>query len=162
MSASIKKSLSLFVLVVAVLISSCSGIAADDITYLTPIPESTLKAYRPITSINNRLDAVVAAHRQFDMARLYFTQGEPAVVLAEKMTLAEATKLMPKNTNAVLMEDRPGKTIVWLVVFKGQWQVLPPASSEFLPVETGCIYVMIDVDHDLRTEMTATRKCIED
>jgi hypothetical protein len=75
-----------------------------------------------------------------------FTQGPPKVVFTEEMTLAEAKNLIPKDPSEVYSyEDRPDDTKVWLVIFEGSWQIHPP-DSDLLPLESGCIYAIIDAN----------------
>src|SRR5512138_954191 len=111
--------------------------------------------------LRNKLEAVIAARAQLSGTRLQFTQGEPQPVLAEEMTLAEAKERIPKNPGEVYSsEDRPANTKVWLIVFKGQWQILPPVSNDLQPLENGCIYVTIDIEHEGYTAICATKECI--
>jgi hypothetical protein len=44
-------------------------------------------------------------------------------------------------------DDRPGDTVVWLVIFEGEWQVfLPNPEHTFTPPPPnhGCVYVSMD------------------
>lgn len=133
--------LALIGLVIAtfVIVSSLMSKAEDNI-YLTPIPESTWSAYRRDAPINSKYDAVIVATQQIHSWRLVFTQGEPKVVYAEKMNVEDVRDLLR------IQYEEPGNTKVWLVIFKGQWQVLPPMVDELEPVETGCINVIVPVN----------------
>lgn len=112
---------------------SISSFNFEDDTYLTPIPESTLYAYQQKRPITTRFQAVLEATLQIHTTRMHFTQGEPKIISAEEIT--------PK---------------VWLVVFEGSWQILPPMSNDFSPLETGCIYVTMDENVNDSTRIQAT------
>ena len=149
------------ILVATITLLSCSVSTTEDDTYLTPIPESTWTAYRRSMSINSKLEAVIAARAELSTTRLRFTQGEPKPVLAEKITLSEARQRIPKDPSEIYSyEDGPGNTSVWLVVFEGQWQILPPVSNDLTPLASGCIYVIIDIEHGGRDSIEATKNCI--
>ncbi|HLO16143.1 MAG TPA: hypothetical protein VK206_15020 [Anaerolineales bacterium] len=154
--------LALVLLMITILVVASGLIfSTNDNTYLTPIPESTWSAYRGNMPINSKLDAVIAARAQLATTRLQFTKGEPKPILAEKMTLSESKERVPKDPSEVYSyEDRPENTKVWLIVFEGQWQILPPGSNDLLPLEAGCIYVTIDIEHEARTAIFATKDCI--
>ncbi|MEO7838686.1 MAG: hypothetical protein ABIU06_04990 [Anaerolineales bacterium] len=133
--------------IVTFLVNCSSVTSTEDKAYLTPIPESTWSAYREIRPINNRFDAVLEASQEIHHSRLTFTQGAPIVVFTEEMTLTEAKKLIPEDPGEVYSsEDRPADSKVWLVIFEAQWQILPPMSNDLLPLETGCIYAIIDAN----------------
>ena len=139
--------LALIIIVIFLVNCSNSATSTEANSYLTPIPESTWTAYREIRPINNRFDAVLEATQEIHYSRLTFTQGAPLVVFTEEMTLAEAKKLIPEDPSEVYSsEDRPDETKVWLVIFEAQWQILPPMSNDLLPLETGCIYAILDAN----------------
>lgn len=139
--------LALVIFVIAIFAVSSSLISGiEDDTYLTPIPESTWTGYREKRSISNKFDAVLEATQYIYYSRMTFTQGPPRVVFTEEMTLAEAKKLMPKDSSEVYSyEDRPDDTKVWLIIFEGSWQIHPP-DGDLSPLESGCIYTIIDAN----------------
>ena len=148
-----------FFLIASVFLVNCSSLAinAEDNIYLTPIPEGTWSAYRQNRPISNKFDAVLEATQEIHYSRMTFTQGAPEVVFTEEMTLAEAKKLIPKDPSEVYAsEDRPDDTKVWLVIFEAQWQILPPMSNDLLPLETGCIYAILDANTPGYTRIRAT------
>jgi hypothetical protein len=151
--------LALMVLFSSILLVNClSSIARiEDNTYLTPIPASTWAAYHEKRPISNRFDAVLEATQEIHYSRMTFTQGAPTVVFTEEMTLAEAKKLIPKDPSEIYSsEDRPDDTKVWLVIFEAQWQILPPMSNDLLPLETGCIYAILDANEYGHSHIRAT------
>ncbi len=127
------------IIAIFVIVSNLMSKAEDDI-YLTPIPESTWSAYHRDEPINSKYDAVMVAAQEIHGWRLVFTQGEPQVVYAEKMKVDDVRKLLH------IQYEKPGNTKVWLVIFKGQWQILPPMVDELEPVETGCIDVIVTIN----------------
>jgi hypothetical protein len=135
----------IFVISIFVVFSGLRSGIEDD-TYLTPIPENTWTAYREKRPISNQFDAVLEATQYVYYSRMTFTQGPPKVVFTEEMTLAEAKNLIPKDPSEVSSyEDRPDDTKVWLIIFEGSWQIHPP-DGELLPLESGCIYTIIDAN----------------
>ena len=137
--------LALNILAIAIFAISLSLISkTEDTTYLTPIPESTWSAYRQQGPITTNLEAVLAATREIYYSRMTFTQGAPKVVSAEKRDIAHEETLL--GYPFVSSDEGPEITQVWLVVFEGQWQMLPPMSNDLLPLQTGCIYVILDAN----------------
>src|SRR5688572_17428412 len=146
--------LALVILVIAVFaVSSGLILKTEDAIYLTPIPYSTLYAYQVDNPVNSKLEAVVAAHQFYIVgSRLEFTQGPLKVVSVEKMKVDDARKLTH------VQYQRPGEIEVWLVTFEGSWQLHPP-HGDLLPVEMGCIYVIIETNAYEYGHFTA-RDCI--
>ncbi len=137
------KILFLLVFIIAsIFLVNCSISSTDmeDNTYLTPIPWSTLEAYRRERPITNRLDAVFEATQMTWTVNLIFPKGTPKVTFAEEMGLSDAYTRIGQPDKYL---GRPGDTKVWLVIFEGSWQSVAP-TGEVLPEETGCIYVILD------------------
>jgi hypothetical protein len=129
----------------------CSGSGSnqsmEDKSYLTPIPESTLSAYRSEMPITNKLEAVIAAQMFMRTTRLEYEET-PSVVSVDELTLDEAHRRVrdPQSGN-YYYEDRPGNTIVWLVVLEGNYRIIPPVADYTPePFGRGCAYVIIDQD----------------
>jgi hypothetical protein len=136
----------------------CSGSGSnpsmEDTSYLTPIPESTLSAYRSEMPITNKLEAVIAAQMFMRTTRLEYEET-PRVVSVDELTLDEAQRRVrdPESGN-YYFEDRPGDTKVWLVVLEGNYRIIPPVPDYTPePFGRGCAYVIIDQDGG--GEMTA-------
>ena len=114
----------------------------EDQSYRTPIPESTLMAFRSGTPIANKVQAVIAARVLVSQTRMESLQPSE-VIFVERMTLAEAKKKAAKP-GTESYEDIPADTPVWFVVFKGAWQVHPPSPGQTVtppPPFYGCQYV---------------------
>jgi len=128
------------------LISSCSP--AEDDSYLTPIPETTLNAYRTNMTIENKVQAVVAAQAYIRTTRIDFID-RPNVVSVEEMQLEEANKFLHPASDGGYYEDRPGDTKVWLVLLTGNWRIIPPDFDHSYtprPFRRGCAYILVDED----------------
>jgi hypothetical protein len=113
----------------------------EDNAYLTPIPWSTLEVFRAKRPITNRLDAVFEATQMTGGFHLNFPKGAPKVTFAEEMNLSDAYIHIGQPDK---YDGRPDDTRVWFVIFEGSWQSVAPL-GEVLPEETGCIYVILDV-----------------
>jgi hypothetical protein len=136
------------ILICLILFASCTGIPAgwlgEGQSYRTPIPESTLQAYRGGTPITNKLQAVIAARVYLSTSRMEDIQP-PQVIYIQRMTLAEALKKAEKP-GVETFEDIPMQTPVWFVIFQGIWQLHPPLpgiTATPLPPFHGCQYVWI-------------------
>ena len=130
-------------LYLVLLLSSCA--ISEDTTYLTPIPQNTLDAYLNRPPADEKLQVVVAARLFLGTTRIVFTEP-PDVLSIESISLEEARQRVdqPETT---LYEDRPGNTTTWLVIFEGDYQIIPPAPENTLPPEPahhGCAYVIVD------------------
>src|SRR5664279_1508420 len=130
------------------LLISCTKIPVrllgEDQSYLTPIPESTLQAYREGTPITNKLQAVIAARVLLSTSRMEEIQPSE-VIFVERTTLADALKKAEKP-GMETFEDIPLQTPVWFVIFQGDWQLHPPLpgiTATPLPPFHGCQYVWI-------------------
>ena len=137
-----------FIWICLILLASCTGIPAgwlgEDQSYLTPIPESTLKAYKGGTPITNKLQAVVAARVLLSTSRMEEIQPSE-VIYVQRMTLAEALK-KAERPGVETFEDISLQTPVWFVIFQGDWQLHPPLpgiTATPLPPFHGCQYVWV-------------------
>ena len=127
---------------------------SNDTTYLTPIPNATIAAYRAGEPITNRLQAVIYARAMIDTTRLHYLE-EPKVVSADEVTL-EYAKSQRLSAPSYENDDRLGNTKVWFVVFQGVWQVIPPDPDHNITPEPpfeGCVFVIIDKKDIMRTEL---------
>lgn len=123
----------------------------EDLSFLTPIPENTLNAYRSGTLITNKLQAVVAA-RAFLSGGAIRSLQTPEVVSVDRMTLAEV-KQKTLRPGEDFDADLPFFTPVWLVIFKADWQPdsQPPPPGKTVtppPVSPGCQYVWMTENND--------------
>jgi hypothetical protein len=140
----------------SVLISTCSSqpfvttptkdtTTTEDITYLTPIPESTLAAYDWQAPIENKLQAVVAGLAKLGTTRLQYA-STPKVISVEKISLEEAHR-RTDQIGVIENEIRPAAMLVWLVVFEGEYQIIPPDPEHTITPPSpahGCSFVIMD------------------
>ncbi len=127
--------LSLGLLIIAL---SCSAGGGDQ--YLTPIPEATLSAYKFGAPVQTRLDAAIAGRKLLLPLRVK-PIGTPQIVPEERLTLEAAYRRIG-HTEAQYA-GRPKDLPVWLVIFEGQWQLIPPdpGHAATLPAPYhGCVY----------------------
>jgi len=133
-----------------------SGIT-ENATYLSPIPEVTLLAYREGQSIENKLQAVVAANAALRTTRIHYDE-QPKAIQVELMKLKDAHNLVRyQGTSDYAFEDRPDNTRVWLVLFKRNFVIIPPdPENTYTPVSPtyGCLYVILDNNNPGRTEVS--------
>jgi len=123
----------------------------EDTTYLTPIPQQTLAAYKLGLLIETKLQAVIAA-REMCCGKAFFI-GTPIVRLVEETSLGEAQKRVAVP-GSYQSEDRSLDTKVWFVVLQGDLQVDPPPDPGYqthTPTPTilqgGCTYVIIQAEN---------------
>jgi hypothetical protein len=121
-----------------ILTASCS--ATEDGSSFTPIPDTTPTLDQPSDLVVTELDAITVGGKLFEEKGGIQWIGAPTTVLAKEMLYSEAVKLLGEG--GAQYDLWPRETKIWLVVFKGQWQLIPldPAQAAPLP-ETyeGCV-----------------------
>ena len=130
-------------LIFVLVLSGCAS--PVDTAYLTPIPQATLFAYNKGTPVENKLQAVIAARLFLFTTRMEFAEP-PSVVSVESIPLEYALS-QTKKPGATTNDDRPGNTNVWLVIFEGNYQIIPPDPEHIFTPEAplhGCAYVIVD------------------
>lgn len=139
-------------LFLAIMVAACSTpptIVPDteETTFLTPVPESTLAAFDWSAPIESELQAVIAARAGLSTTRMDY-EAAPEVLSVEKMTREDAHRRIAK-AGAAGNETRPGETPVWLVLFEGDYQILPPDPEHTItppPPRHGCSFVILDAE----------------
>ena len=89
------------------------------------------------------MQAVIAARRYLGTTRLEFSTP-PNIVSVEEMNLTNANRRAGFPGAAV--NDVPGDTKVWLVIFEGDYRIVPPDPMHTLtpnPPGHGCSAVII-------------------
>jgi hypothetical protein len=116
----------------------------------TPIPASSLAAFRPGNPIENPTQAFVAAQFYLNTTRLR-ASGDILPYRAEYI----------RYTEAILRTMKPGEVVdphsirhadVWLVRFEGQWGIEPPvpaatptaAPAASTATQSACVYAVLD------------------
>lgn len=73
----------------------------------------------------------------------------PQVVSVQKLSFEQARRELPASVSE--NSDRASNSSVWLVIFKGQWQVLLPDPSHTVtpvPPSEGCVFVLMDANEN--------------
>ena len=83
-------------------LNACTSFpVVDTHNYLTPVIDETLQAYRLNQPVNNRLEAVMAAHYALQTTRIE-PEETPYVIYSDKMACWEAPKLIiPCNLSLI-------------------------------------------------------------
>jgi hypothetical protein len=113
----------------------------DETLYLTPIPEATIFAYDVDAPVTSRLQAVIAARQSLMGTRLRFYEP-PEVFFAGEVTFSEAMQWM-EQTGEGQGNEIPADARVWLVVFEGFSEIIPPMGTPTGMHSIGCTYVII-------------------
>ena len=149
----------IFVLLAASVLVGCaaSPVAADS-TYLTPVPEATLWAYRPGERIENRQQAAIEA-TQAVMSNAHFRcVNTPTMTSVELMSLLEASIEIEHPEEISQPASPPADTPVWLVKLACDILVTSPQGETLAAPTQGCMYAVLPVDHQAgRTIMTCGR-----
>ncbi len=125
-------------LTISILAAGCS--LYQDTAYLTPVPEATLDAYRIGAPVETRLEAAIAGRKLLSGLRTA-PVGAPAVVSAERTTLEEAYQRIAWNDPRY--DHWPRGTSVWLVIFEGDWRLIPDDPTPTTPLPAAyhaCVY----------------------
>jgi len=129
----------------AFLLTACSTTIpqpTEDLTYLTPISEATISAFHRNTSIDNKLDAVIAARIELASPPHFKPVGLVKTLFIEKSKLSDAYTRLGTIGN-YSAPDWVEDTVVWLVVFESDIQVTPPGEYTPNPPFHGCSYVLL-------------------
>jgi hypothetical protein len=97
-------------------------------SYLTPVPQATLDAFRPGQPVQTKLQAVTAAqqgiftfHKDWDR--------RPAAIFADRMDYEAALQFFEPPESSYYYDPAPLNTPVWLVVFEGEWRHIAPLGT---------------------------------
>ncbi len=127
-----------------ILAAGCS--APKDISYLAPTPDATLGSYPPGSPVETRTDAITLASKLFEEKGGIKWIESPRTILTEEMSYAEAQKWI--GVGDAHYELWSPETQVWLVVFKGQWQLIPLDPTQAAPPSLGyegCVFSLFTV-----------------
>ncbi len=132
----------LFCLCIIILAAGCSasGIAAS----FVPPPQPTADESSPVAPVAAALNPVETARQLLDAAYPPVWLDGPTPALVQQMTFTEARQVMPALSEEA--EQVWGRqTSVWLVIFKGRWQLLPYGQTQGPPapaIYDGCLLVL--------------------
>lgn len=97
-------------------------------SYLTPIPQATLDAYRSGQPVRTRQQAVIAAQQDIFMFHKDW-ESRPAAIFAERMDYEAALQFFEQPESSYFYDPTPLNTPVWLVVFEGEWRHIAPLGT---------------------------------
>jgi hypothetical protein len=121
------------------LTASCS--ATNDVTNFTPTPAAVPTLDQPSDLVVTELDAITLGRKLFEEKGGIQWIEAPTIVLANEMLYTDAVKLLGEGV--AQYEIWPRETKVWLVVFKGQYQLIPldPNQANPQPLDyEGCVF----------------------
>ncbi len=138
-----RNSLILLVISACLLAMGCS--ASEESVYLTPVSAATLSAYeyKSGAPVKNKLDAVIIARIYMQDWRIG-SVGDPQVIYAEQIRYEEVYQKVGRRVT----DDLPKDTMVWLVIFEGEWQLIFPIPNEQGIIDTpeppyhGCAFYL--------------------
>jgi hypothetical protein len=113
----------------------------EDGSSFTPIPETTPTLDQPGDLVATELDAIALGGKLLEEKGDFKWIDAPTTILSKEMLYTEAVQFIGE---AVAQYDLwPRETKVWLVVFKGRWQLIPldPNQENPQPLNyEGCIF----------------------
>ncbi len=116
---------SLILLVISACLLSMGCSASEESVYLTPVSAATLSTYKIGAPVKNKLDAVIFARIHMQDWRIG-SVGDPQVIYAEQIRSEEVYQKLGRRA----ADDFPKNTMVWLVIFEGEWQLIFPMPDE--------------------------------
>jgi len=127
--------------ILLLLTASCS--AAKDISDLAPPSTATLALDQPSDLVVTEFDAITLGGKLFEEKGGIRWIDAPTTALVKEMPYTEAVKLIGQQVAEYDLWS--GDTKVWLVVFKGQWELIPldPNQANPQPVRyEGCVFTL--------------------
>jgi hypothetical protein len=121
------------------LTASCS--AATDISDLTPTPVAISTLDQPSDLVVTELDAITLGGKLFEEKGGIQWIDAPITILAKEMLYTEAVNLIGEQVAQYDLWS--GDTKVWLVVFKGRYELTPldPNQANPQPLQyEGCVF----------------------
>ncbi len=122
-------------------------------SFLTPPSTQTLEAFRFDTPIKDQDQAAIAAQLMLTSTRLRSPQSQ--IVSAQELSVAEARSRLGQAGGS-LSPDWPAHAPVWLVIFRGDWQVFPPDPWHTItppPATEGCVFVLMGVNNPRQSQV---------
>ena len=108
-----------------------------------PTPAATIESYQPGSLVETTTDAITVAITLFEEKGGAQWIEAPQPVFVEEMSYAEAVEQLGVGEGEYNLW--PPETKVWLVVFKGQWELVPldPTQANPPPVSyEGCGFTL--------------------
>ena len=121
------------------LTAGCS--VTEDVSDLTPTPAATPTLDQPSDLVVTELDAITLGGKLFEEKGGIKWIDAPTTILAKEMLYTEAVKLIGEQVAEY--DLWAGDTKVWLVVFKGRYELMPldPNQANPQPLQyEGCVF----------------------
>jgi hypothetical protein len=144
--------------------AGCSGLKglikrSEDRAFLTPVAEETLQAYRVGAPVRNKLQAMTAAQAWLRFYPSFRYVPPIRIVSAEQMKYREAKLRIAQPDQDTYYSILPD-TYVWLVVFNGEFQIIPGESHGTpYPAGTGCVSMIVDASDGSVLRGSGVKKC---
>jgi len=124
--------------------SSCRGIfdSTEDKTYLTPVPEATLRAFRFDQPIETKLEAVITSQRQIETTHINLLEP-PQVIFVKWMDYREVIERLEESETESQSNTISPEAAVWFVVFKGKMSITQPLGKTTEPGNL-CAFAIIN------------------
>lgn len=136
--------IALLILFTIILNTGCARFRdlTEDKSYLTPVPQATLDAYRSGQPVKTRLESVIAAQTGIMTFHTDWV-GKPTAIYAEAMVYKEAIRRTEQPGSTTYYDPTPPDKLVWLVVFEGMVTITGPLGTAN-PTISGCTYSVLD------------------
>jgi hypothetical protein len=122
-----------------VFIAGCT--TPEGISRPEPTPDTAPGSYQPGYLVKTKFDAISVGGTLFEEKGGIKWTESPNAVLAEEMSYADAVQWIGVSDGSY--DLWPQETRVWLVVFKGQWLLIPldPTQANPAPIHyEGCVF----------------------
>ena len=134
----------LYSLLLSIMLALAAGCSAPRaLAPSAPVPEATSGPFHLGSAVTTKAQAVTVGNLLLQNP-LFKWIGSPRPVLVEEMTYADAVKAV--GVGEPNYDRWPADTMVWLVIFQGQWQLTPldPNNPSPAPVTyEGCLLSML-------------------
>ena len=123
------------------LLLTASCLATKDISDHTAMPAATPTLDQPSDLVATELDAITLGGKLFEEKGGIQWIDAPTTILAKEMLYTEAVKLIGEQVAEYDLWS--GDTKVWLVVFKGRYELIPldPNQANAQPLQyEGCVF----------------------
>lgn len=137
----------IFIFISACLLVGCADSPAADTTFLTPVPEATLWAYRPGERIENQQQAAIEATQAVMSDAHFRCVNTPVIASVELMSLLEAYIEIEHPEEISQPASPPADTPVWLVKLACDILVTSPTGETLAAPTQRCMYAVLPVDH---------------
>jgi len=137
----------LVVVIICSICASCRTIvdSTEDKTYLTPVPEATLHAFRFDQPIETKLQAVIASQRSIETTHINWLEP-PQVIFVKSMHYKEVIeRLEEAETESHSVTVSP-EAVVWFVVFKGKMSITEPLGKTTEP-GVSCAFAILNPEN---------------